>query len=111
MLNIDKQNGVVVASFANTDRFDIRLAPSVKETLSQIISEPDTRLVLDLKDIQFVDSTGFGVLLTVLRLSLEKNSFFKICNVSSDVMELVNLMKLDEKLNICLDLDDAIKQF
>lgn len=111
MLNIIKQDGVIIASFANTDRFDIRLSPSVKETLCLIISKPNTKLILDLKDILFIDSTGFGVMLTVVRTSEEKHNAFRICNVSTDVMELVEIMKLDEKLNIYTDVEEAIKSF
>jgi anti-sigma B factor antagonist len=68
-------------------------------------------LVFDLKGITFIDSSGFGVLLSALKAASNNYGQFKICNVNSDVMELFKLLQLHHVFEIYDELDACLKSF
>ena len=67
MLKTDKINNVVIVKFDNIDRFNALITEPVKEELKSLFNKPDTRLILNLEGIRFIDSSGFGVFLSILK--------------------------------------------
>ena len=66
MLKTEKINNVIVVSFDNVTRFNALITEPVKEDLKSFFNKSNTKLILDLKGIEFIDSSGFGVFLSVL---------------------------------------------
>ena len=111
MLKSQKQNGVEVLSFENVSKLNILVAQSLKEEIAQYLNTSGKNLVLDLKGIEYIDSSGFGALLSILRNAKNNNSTFKICNISPDVMELVKLLQLHNVFEIYDNVDECVKSF
>ena len=111
MLIHESKNDIEVLSFDNVNKLNILIAQSLKEEVAQYLTKPNTKLVLDLAGIEYVDSSGFGALLSILRNAKNNDSQFKICNVSDDVMELVKLLQLHNVFEICNCVDDCIMDF
>ena len=111
MLKIEKVNNIEIAKFENVQKFNALITEKVKEELAQLFEKPNTRLILYLEGIEYVDSSGFGVFLTVMKMANNNYGFFKICNISSEVMELFKLLQLHNIFDIFEDLDDCIKSF
>ena len=59
------QDGVFVLSFGGD--IDVASAVTVRDALDRVIAAGHHRLVLDLGDVQFLDSTGLGVLVGGLK--------------------------------------------
>ncbi len=112
MLKINKHKDILITSFdKKITRFNILISDDVKKELNKQLLIKGTRLILDLKGVDFIDSSGFGALVSAYKTSKLNNSFFKICNVSSETMELVQITKLDRVFDIYKNLDDCIKSF
>lgn len=111
MLKIDNVNNVIVVSFRDVNRFNAPIADSVKEEVKSLYTAPNTRLVFDLTGIEFIDSTGFGVFLSIMKTANNTFSYFKICNIGEEVMELFKLLQLHNVFEIYKNLDDALKSF
>ena len=60
----ERHRGVVV--FAEGD-LDIDTAPTLRELLSELIGRGDVELVVDVRDVAFMDSTGLGVLVGAVK--------------------------------------------
>ncbi len=108
MLDIQTVKGVTVASFKNTDRFNAILAEPVKEQLLEFFNKPNTKLILNLDKINFIDSSGFGVFLALMKAANNHFGVFKICNVSREVMELFKLLQLHNVFEIYDNLEECI---
>lgn len=111
MFKHESKDGIEILSFDNVNKLNILIAQSFKEEVGKYITRQNTKLVLDLSGIEYVDSSGFGALLSILRNAKNNDSQFKICNVSSDVMELVRLLQLHNVFEIHDTVEDCIKNF
>ena len=111
MLKTETVNGVIVVRFDNVNRFNALIADPVKEQLKGYFSKSNAKLILNLEGIDFVDSTGFGVFLSIMKTANNNYGFFKICNITTEVMELFKLLQLHNVFEIYSTLEDCIKSF
>jgi anti-sigma B factor antagonist len=111
MLKTETSNGIVVVSFDNVNRFNALIAEPVKEQMKSYFVKPNTKLILNMEGIDFVDSTGFGVFLSIMKTANNNYGFFKICNISPGVMELFKLLQLHNVFEIYNTKEDCIKSF
>ena len=111
MLKTETINGIIAVQFENVNRFNALIAEPVKEQLKGYFNKANTKLILNLEGIDFVDSTGFGVFLSIMKTANNNYGFFKICNISTEVMELFKLLQLHNVFEIYNTLDDCVKSF
>ena len=111
MLKTEKINNIIIVSFNNVTRFNALITEPVKEDLKSFFNKPNTKLILNLKDIEFIDSSGFGVFLSIMKTANNNYGHFKICNVSTEVMELFKLLQLHNVFEIYTNLDDCVRSF
>ncbi len=111
MLKTEKINNVIVVKFNNIDRFNALIVEPVKEQLKGFFNKPDTRLALNLEGVKFIDSSGFGVFLSVMKSANNNHGQFKICNIRPEVMELFKLLQLHNVFDLCETQDECVKSF
>ncbi len=100
MLKLKIEDGVYNISFHKTNRLNSLIAESMREELFKIVSKPGRKVKLSMKGINFIDSSGFEVIMAAVNRASEVGSSFRICNVSGEVYELLKLMKLKVTLEI-----------
>lgn len=110
MLKIDNIGNVMVVSFNLDSKINVTVSQKIKVEVTKLIS-PHSKLVMNLEGINYIDSTGFGMLLSILRTCKNNQSLLKLCNISPEVMELVKLLQLQTVFDIRNSLDDCIKSF
>ena len=111
MLKTEKINNIDVVTFEGVKKFNALITEKVKEELTQFFEEPNTKLILNLKGINYVDSSGFGVFLFIMKTANNNYGYFKLCNISLEVMELFKLLQLHNIFEIYEELDDCVKSF
>lgn len=100
MLKLNIEDGVYRISFHNVRRLNTLIAEPLRAELSKIVSKPDREVVLSMHGINFIDSSGFQAIMSIVDHSNRIGSRFRICDVSQEVYELLRLMKLDFVLEI-----------
>lgn len=100
MLKLKIEGGVYKISFHKTNRLNSLSADPLREELFKIVSKPGRDVMLNMKGINFIDRSGFEVIMAVVNRASEVGSRFRICNVSGEVYELLKLMKLKITLEI-----------
>lgn len=111
MLKTETIQDIIIVRFDNVNRFNALIAEPVKEQLKEYFNKPKTKLILNLENIDFVDSTGFGVFLSIMKTANNNYGFFKICNINPEVMELFKLLQLHNVFEIYGTLEDCIESF
>jgi anti-sigma B factor antagonist len=112
-MNIETKNidSVTIMKLCETNRLYALNASIAKDKMNEVLTQPQSRLVVDFEDIRFIDSSGFGALLSALKTSKEHHSKMKLCNINKDVMELIELMQLDSIFEILQDPSACINSF
>jgi anti-anti-sigma factor len=94
MLKLKIEDGVYRISFHKINRLNSYFADSIRMELIEIVSKPGREVILSMKGINFIDSSGLETLMDVVNQASEFGSRFRICEVSGDMYELLNLMKV-----------------
>ncbi|TRX70660.1 STAS domain-containing protein [Carboxylicivirga sp. M1479] len=100
MLQVKEHDGVMFGLLADTDRLNATVASEVKADLTDTLSSKGTKLVLDLTNINFIDSTGIGVLISALKTARQNDGAFQLSGLKAEVLSLLKLMKLDKVFDI-----------
>ncbi len=64
-VEVMKQDGAAVLRV--TGEIDVATAPRLREHVVTLVAEGETRLVVDLEGVDFIDSTGLGALVGALK--------------------------------------------
>ncbi|MCT4565156.1 MAG: STAS domain-containing protein [Maledivibacter sp.] len=75
---------------------DISTANNLKETLIKLLQEKEADMRLNCEELQYIDSTGLGVLIGILKRlkSIEKNII--IINPRPNISKLLTITGLDK---------------
>jgi len=103
----EERGDVVVISVGG--EVDAHTAPAVREAVEDRI-RPGVRVVVDLTDVTFLDSTGLGVLVTSLKRLREVDGSLDLVVTSPRVLKVFTLTGLDVVIPIHETLDAALAQ-
>ncbi len=89
---------------------DMLNAGILKERMMQAVSSDHTNIVLDLTNVGFVDSSGFGLLILINeRLKTQGKNRLRIANVSRSIQQVFRISKISEVVDVFTSLEDALK--
>jgi anti-anti-sigma factor len=74
--------------------------PKVRAETNAALDEGAEEIVLNLSNVQMLDSTGVGMLYSVFRTLEQREGRLAIIHASSDVLELLRLMRMDELFRV-----------
>ena len=80
----------------------------VKEEVRNHISKDNNNVLLDFSNVQFIDSSGIGAIITILKAVNEMNGKVKIYNPKEDVRKVLNMVRLDQIIDIINEKDDKL---
>lgn len=79
---------------------DIQSSSSLKEEINLMLNEVETDLIIDCTDLSYIDSTGLGVLIGVLKRVKNVQKEITIINAQSNIKKLLNITGLDKIFRI-----------
>jgi anti-sigma B factor antagonist len=88
---------------------DLRTAPELKAALSESIESGHSRIVVDLTDTTFLDSTALGVLIGAVKRLRSRDGRLTIVNVDDNIAKTFEITGLDQIFPISSTREDAIK--
>jgi anti-sigma B factor antagonist len=109
LATIEKHNGVTLVRVA-PDTLD---ADNQKHFKKEVIPalEPNSRVVLDLSDVNFIDSAGLGVILSCYRHLHAANGDLKLCGLSERVRALFELVRMHRIFDIYNTREEALSSY
>jgi anti-sigma B factor antagonist len=93
-------------------RLDTYIAPELKTEILRLVEKAgEHKILIDLKQVDYVDSSGLGALLFGVRHAKSKSGMLKLMNSNQKFLNLIRIAKLD---NVIVNYDkeeQAIKSF
>jgi anti-anti-sigma factor len=104
LLELKTESEGTTVRLALTGELDIAGASRVEQELERIEQEPPATIVLDLRALAFMDSTGLRVILAADGRAREQERRLVIVRGSDTVQRIIEMTRLDERLEIVDDL-------
>jgi anti-sigma B factor antagonist len=82
-----------------------------REVCEDIAAEPGARLILNMREVDYVDSTGLGAMVMCSTRLKKANGTAKLLNVNRRNIELIVLTKMDTIFEVFDDETDAVNSF
>jgi anti-sigma B factor antagonist len=102
---VERQNGAVVVRLAG--ELDLYNAEEVRKALQQVSADGPERLVVDLGEVTFIDSTSLGVLIEA-RTRLANRRAFLLAAPRMETQRALAASGLDRHFSVHATLDDAL---
>ncbi|OGP87297.1 MAG: hypothetical protein A2156_11015 [Deltaproteobacteria bacterium RBG_16_48_10] len=102
---IDYQGIKVVALSGEIDMYT---SPTLREELMGLINKRVTPLLVDLKEVSYIDSSGIATFVEGLKRMMSYGGRLKLVGLLEGVKEIFSFSKLDKVFEIYGNLEDAI---
>lgn len=110
MINIEKKDKIDIISFT-INKINALITDEIRDEILKIFDNSNSRVIIDLKGVEYIDSSGFGCFLTVLRAARNNYSTLKFANPEPNVNELFQTLNLHSVFQIYPDMDSCVKSF
>lgn len=105
-LQVSRERGVAVVA-PGLRRLDASAAPAFRQAVLRLIEGGDTRLVVDLAGVEFVDSSGLGALVSILK-NLGARGALVVCGAQAPVLALFRLTRMDKVFPLVSGREEAV---
>jgi anti-anti-sigma factor len=102
--------GDVAVVLVPVSELDAAITAEFKRDMAPIL-EANSKIVLDLTRVTFIDSSGLGSFLSCLRKVNTRSGDVKLCCLSERVRAVVELVRMQKMLDIFATRDDAVHAF
>ncbi|MDP8959310.1 MAG: STAS domain-containing protein [Actinomycetota bacterium] len=86
---------------------DLATAPQLRESVLDLIDDGSHQIVVDLRGVDFMDSSGLGVLMTALKRLREYNGDLALVCREGPVLKVLSITGLDRVFPIYHDVAEA----
>jgi anti-sigma B factor antagonist len=90
-----------------TGRLNMVAAPAFKNLVEATVASGQTRIIVDLGEVTFIDSSGLGALISGLKATRQAGGDLRIADVPEQVMTVLRLTNLDRVLRAHATVVDA----
>ena len=90
-----------------TGEIDMATAPRFRQRLLAVISAGAQNVVIDLSGVDFIDSTGLGVLMGAAKRVRSAGGDIRLVTAGSRLAELIELTRLDRVLDVFDSVSEA----
>ncbi len=106
-IDLRTDDGTDTLLFKLRGSLDLATAPTVRAALTDAAEEEGHDLIVDLTGLEFLDSTGLGVLIGAHRRAAERGESFRLVVTDGPISRLLNITGLITVFSVYRSLDDA----
>ncbi len=109
LFTVRKSNGYVIVYIKG--RIDVTYANQLEESFEELIREGHYNLILNLKDVDYMSSSGFRVYISLLRQVKNHEGQLKLCCLKNEVKRVFDIIELSSLFDTYATEKDAIASF
>lgn len=108
--SVSEQDDIVIISL-NGKIMGGPEATEINEKFNQLIDNKKLKIVIDLNNVEWMNSSGLGILIGAVSLFRNNNGQLRIINVSERIQNLLKITKLAGIFETSSSLEEAISSF
>ncbi|NLC71923.1 MAG: STAS domain-containing protein [Desulfuromonadaceae bacterium] len=105
----DHGNAVVVE--VKEERLDAHNSNEFKSQMLSLFEGGKNNMVIDLKGVRFIDSSGLGALVSGFKNATARNGSLKLCGMQTQVKSMFELTRLHRVFEIFAGVSEALASF
>ena len=109
LATIEQQNNITLVKITADALDDGNEKHFRKEVISSL--EPGANVVLDLNEVDFIDSSGLGAILSCYRHLQTASGDLKLCRAKKAVRSLIELLRMHRIFDIYDTSEEAMESF
>jgi anti-sigma B factor antagonist len=79
-----------------------------QQAIIDLLNQQCRKLVVDFKDVNFINSTGLGALISAHTSAVRRGSQLLLCNINNSVSSLLVITGLNRILNVKKNREEAV---
>lgn len=104
---IDKIEGHSVLALSG--EIDVYSAPQFKQAVTGILDANERHLIVDMNNVKYMDSSGFGILLSAVKRLRPIEGTVNLVGCAAPIDRVLRITKLDTLFNMYPTMDEAMK--
>jgi anti-sigma B factor antagonist len=108
--SVSEQDDIIIISLAGKIMGGPE-ATEINEKFNQLIDEKKLKVVIDLSEVDWMNSSGLGILIGAVSLYKNNDGQLRIINVSDRIQNLLKITKLAGIFETSNSLEEAISSF
>ena len=110
MINVEKSDKADIITFT-IDKINALITEDIREEISQLYENANSKVVINLQGINYIDSSGFGCFLSIMKTARNNYGVLKFVNPEPSVMEVFKTLHLDTIFEIYDNIDTCLESF
>jgi len=108
MISVERRDKIDIVSFT-TDKINALITDEIKEGIGQVFQNGNTKIIINLRNVRYIDSSGFGCLLSLMKTARNNFCTLKFASPEPAVMEVLKTLNLHTVFDIYDDLDECVR--
>ena len=97
-----------LAVFAPAGEIDLHSADLVKEQIDPFLSVEKPRLLVDMADVTYVDSSALALLIEAMQRAQAAGGHFALCSLRESIRQIFGIARLDHIFQIFPTREEAL---
>ena len=110
MIKTEEKNRIEIVSFSEKN-INALVADKIREEINKVISNSNPRIIVDLHGVEYIDSTGFGSFLSLMKAAKNSYGVLKFAAPEPAVIELIDKLNLRSVFEVFEVIESCIKSF
>lgn len=110
MVIFEKRGNTDIVTFS-VNKINALIADEIRESISRLFEQHNAKVIIDLKGVEYIDSSGFGCFLSILRTARNNYGALKIANPEPAVRILFETLHLHTVFVLCSDMEECLRSF
>lgn len=104
MVNIERQDKIDVITFS-IDKINALVTDEIRTEINRVFEPMNAKVIIDLSGIKYIDSSGFGCLLSILKNARNNYGVLKFASPEPQVLQTLQLLNLHTVFDIYENLE------
>jgi anti-sigma B factor antagonist len=108
-IRTERRDGKLILGLKE-DRLDAHNSGELKERIMKCFEEGGRAVIVDLHEVEFIDSSGLGALLSGHKNAIQRSTSFALAGLQPRVKSMFELTRLQRVFEIYSDLREAFTE-
>ena len=108
MIITEKRDKTDIVSF-ETDKINALVTEEIRSEINKLFENSGAKVIINLQGVKYVDSSGFGCFLSVLKNARNNLGTLKFVNPEPSVFQTIETLNLHTVFSISYDLEACVR--